>query len=198
MNEKIKFSANVMLIDVAFLNEVAANAQVFLSERIGRKLPDIDLPTWLSYLALDAGLREGENEIQVLLIHEEATQRLLACQPAELKSLNGMACRTTIGEFIFSCVTPADITHCEDLFVDLMTLAIDSADVERLTLLPCHPQYGEKVESALRQIAEDRGGEACDKAIYFCMQSPAQSLPCRTDSVIFSLAQAFGIRPEEM
>lgn len=198
MNEKIKFSANVMLIDVAFINEVVAGARSFLSSRIGRELPDVDLPAWLTYLALDAGLREGDNEIQVLLVHDENTHRLVGCQPTELTALNGMACRTALGEFLFSCVTPADITHCDDLFVDLMTLAIDSADVEQLALIPCHPQYGEIVENALRQVAEDRGGESCGKAIYFCMQPPRQSLPCRIDSVIYSLAQVFGIRPDEM
>ena len=58
MEDKIKFPANVILIDVAFLNEVVYGAKNFLEGKLGRKLPDVDLPAWLSYLALDAGLRE--------------------------------------------------------------------------------------------------------------------------------------------
>ena len=69
MEDKIKFPANVILIDVAFLNEVVYGAKNFLEGKLGRKLPDVDLPAWLSYLALDAGLREQENEVEVLLVH---------------------------------------------------------------------------------------------------------------------------------
>ena len=68
MEDKIKFPANVILIDVAFLNEVVYGAKNFLEGKLGRKLPDVDLPAWLSYLALDAGLREQENEVEVLLV----------------------------------------------------------------------------------------------------------------------------------
>ena len=52
MEDKIKFPANVILIDVAFLNEVVYGAKNFLEGKLGRKLPDVDLPAWLSYLAL--------------------------------------------------------------------------------------------------------------------------------------------------
>ena len=76
MEDKIKFPANVILIDVAFLNEVVYGAKNFLEGKLGRKLPDVDLPAWLSYLALDAGLREQENEVEVLLVHTPAADVL--------------------------------------------------------------------------------------------------------------------------
>ena len=44
MNDEIKFPANVILIDVAFLNETVCSAKNFLENKLGRKLPDIDLP----------------------------------------------------------------------------------------------------------------------------------------------------------
>ena len=45
MEDKIKFPANVILIDVAFLNEVVYGAKNFLEGKLGRKLPDVDLPS---------------------------------------------------------------------------------------------------------------------------------------------------------
>ena len=39
MEDKIKFPANVILIDVAFLNEVVYGAKNFLEGKLGRKLP---------------------------------------------------------------------------------------------------------------------------------------------------------------
>lgn len=198
MDDKIKFSPNVILLDVTFLNELVSNARTFLSVRLGRELPDVDLPSWLTYLALDAGLREGDNEIQVLLVHDEATRKMKCCLPAELESLNGMACRTPLGEFIFSCVTTAQITDCEHLFLDLQTLAMDSADVQCLMLVPYHPRYGEQVEEELRKCLKEKSGEERLKAVYFTMSQPEKPLPCRWDYVIYSLAKAFGISADEM
>lgn len=198
MDEKIKFSPNVLLIDVAFINETVYGAKQVLSEHIGRSLSDVDIPSWLSYLALDAGLREGDNEIQVILVHDEATRRLNCCQPTELESLNGMACRTPLGEFIFSCVTPADIADTEHLFLDLMTLAQDSADVERLMLIPSHAAYGKKMEEELTKLLQDKPKESCDKPFYFVMEPSNSVLPFQSDSVVFSLAKAFGIESNSL
>ena len=136
MEDKIKFPANVILIDVAFLNEVVYGAKNFLEGKLGRKLPDVDLPAWLSYLALDAGLREQENEVEVLLVHTPAADVLKCCEPSDVNKLNHQACRTPLGEFAFSSVTSSGLVSTEELFLDLMNLALDSADVKCLMLLP--------------------------------------------------------------
>ena len=100
MEDKIKFPANVILIDVAFLNEVVYGAKNFLEGKLGRKLPDVDLPAWLSYLALDAGLREQENEVEVLLVHTPAADVLKCCEPSDVNKLRseerrvGKECRS--------------------------------------------------------------------------------------------------------
>ena len=198
MDDKIKFSPNVLLIDVTFINEIVATSRRVLGERLGRELPELDLPAWLTYLVLDAGLREGDNEIQVLLVHEAETHRLSGCQPHDLESLNGMACRTPLGEFQFSCVTPADIATREELFLDLMTLAQDSADVQCLALLPYHPEYGQKMEEELVKLLKEKEAEECRKVFYFTLSQPSSEWKFRTDFVTFSLLKAFGISPEEL
>ena len=48
MEDKIKFPANVILIDVACLNEVVYGAKYFLEGKLVRKLHDVDLLAWLS------------------------------------------------------------------------------------------------------------------------------------------------------
>ncbi len=88
MENNVKFSKNVILVDVSFLDETVSDIKSFLGERLGRTLPDVDLPAWLSYLALDAGLREGDNEIQVLLVHGGEVSALPHCRPADLKELD--------------------------------------------------------------------------------------------------------------
>ena len=92
----------MILIDVAFLNEVVYGAKNFLEGKLGRKLPDVDLPAWLSYLALDAGLREQENEVEVLLVHTPAADVLKCCEPSDVNKLNHQACRNAAGRiYIF-------------------------------------------------------------------------------------------------
>lgn len=198
MKEKIKFPENVILIDVAFLNEVVCGAKQFFENRLGRALPAIDLPAWLSYLALDAGLREKENEVEVLLVHDPATKTLGCCDPSDLEGLNGQACRTPLGEFAFSSVTSSGLVSTDELFLDLMNLALDAADVKCLMLLPLYAAYGGRVEEKLSDFFKEKGEEERGRAVYFAMQPPAQPVPCRCESVIYSLAHAFGIRADEL
>ena len=198
MQKEIQLADNVILLDVGFLNGIANGLKNALENRLQRSLPPIDLVQWLSYIALDAGLRGGDNEIQVLLLHDAAEKEMVGCLPSSLTELDGNACRDALGEFVFYAVNAAEMVDKEQLFTDLMTLAIDSANVKRLMLLPNHLQYADKVEGALNKLASDKGGESCKKAVYFSLQPTAQSLPCQADSVVFSLAQAFGINPDEL
>lgn len=200
MENNIKFSENVILVDVSFLNETVGDIKSFMGERLGRELPDVDLPAWFSYLALDAGLEKGDNEIQVLLVHDGGVEALPHSQPTSLKELDGKACRTPLGEFAFSCVTAADITTSADLFLDLMNLALDSADVKRLALVPFHRLYADRVEEGIRKFfekKEKKEGDGC-QAVYFIMAAPEKPVPCTCDSVLYSLSHVLGIQPEEL
>lgn len=200
MDNNIKFSESVILIDVSFLNETVGDIKSYMGERLGRELPDVDLPAWLSYVALDAGLRKGDNEIQVLLVHDGGVEALPHCLPASLKELDGRACRTSVGEFAFSCVTAADITTSADLFLDLMELALDSADVKRLALVPFHRLYAGRVEEGLRKFYEEKKVKETTgcQVVYFMMAAPEKPVPCTCDSVLYSLSHVLGIQPEEL
>ncbi len=138
--------------------------QELLEGKLGRKLPDVDLPAWLSYLALDAGLREQENEVEVLLVHTPAADVLKCCEPSDVNKLNHQACRTPLGEFAFSSVTSSGLVSTEELFLDLMNLALDSADVKCLMLLPFHQVYGNGVEK-LAGFFKDKNEEERGKAV---------------------------------
>ena len=197
MEDKIKFPANVILIDVAFLNEVVYGAKNFLEGKLGRKLPDVDLPAWLSYLALDAGLREQENEVEVLLVHTPAADVLKCCEPSDVNKLNHQACRTPLGEFTFSSVTSSGLVSTEELFLDLMNLALDSADLngnETVWDLYC----GNRVEEKLAGFFKDKNEEERGKAVYFITEEPLSPVYCRLEPVFYSLAHAFGIKSDEL
>lgn len=197
MEKEMNFAENVMLIDVALLNGAIDGARAALSSVLGRTLPDLDLPAWLSYLALDAGLREGENEIQVILIRDDATCSLKGCSPSELEQLRGQACRTPLGEFVFAEASPAGMTDTEDLFMDLMTLALDAKSVKSLTLLPDGNTYGNRMAERLQKLLKDKEAAVREKPFLLTLEKPAVAACFRRDSLVYSLLRTWGVRADE-
>lgn len=198
MDTKGTFAENVLLLDTAFVNEVVRNLKITLEARLKRALSDIDLPVWITCLALDAGLRGEGNELQVLLLHDDATSGVKGCRPSRWEELDGQACRTAVGELAFSCVTPSTIASREALFLDLMTLALDATDVKRLLLLPSHFEYGDKMEETLYKLQREEAGVALNKVVYFALKNGVKPEPFHREAVHYSLLHVWGIRPEEL
>lgn len=198
MEQKVNFAENVAVIDVAFLNEIVSNSRSFLEKKIGRTLPPLDLVGWLECLAWDAGIETMDNEMQIILVHDESCHTLRHCEPSDLDNLDGKACRTKVGEMAFHCVTPARITNPEELFLDLMTLALDAKEVKRLLLVPFQPLYGDRVEDGLRKFFRGKEEKEWDKAIYFTLEEPMEPAGFRWELVFYSLGHALGIKPDEL
>ena len=78
MNEAsdLKLAEHVILLDVDFLSEVSNGIKKYMSARLGRSLPLLDVVKWLTCLALDAGIRGEEKEWSVLLVHKKGQQIL--------------------------------------------------------------------------------------------------------------------------
>lgn len=198
MEDCTKFSENVMLIDVAFLNEIVRNVKDVLGTRLGRELPPVDLPAWLSYLALDAGLRAGDNKMEVIWVRDRDSHVLDACEPSDLERLDRMACRTPLGEFRFSSASSSGMVSTGELYLDLMDFALDDVGVKCLVLLPFHPAYGDKVEEKLGKSFKDKPEEERSKAVYFTLKEPLRPVHCQHEPVFYSLAHAFGVNPDEL
>ncbi|MBP6937554.1 DUF6621 family protein, partial [Bacteroides sp.] len=153
MSEKIHLSENVLLIDVAFLNFVMSDLKRYFEPLLKRQLPDVDFSELSTYLALDAGITEGKNEIQTLLVYDDESAALENCSPSNLKEeLNGVAFTNQFGEFSFASVPCADMVSREDLYLDLLHIVLDSADVKKLILISFNEEYGAKVTEALKDV----------------------------------------------
>ena len=71
MNEnRDKWSENVILIDADYVDKVAFDLIVNFERMLGRRVPQADMAQWLEYVALDGGLREGQHQTQVVLLHQ--------------------------------------------------------------------------------------------------------------------------------
>lgn len=192
MNDKIKLSETVMLIDVAFLNFVVTDLKKYFEHILSRQLEKIDTSMLATFLALDAGIKEGENEVQFLFVYDNDSSKLAFCKLSDLKvQLNGVAFSSQFGEFIFAGVPCEDMVSREDLFLDLLGLVLDSADVKKLVVISSNEEYGDKVTDVLNKAKEK-------EIIQFRMEEPEEKVGYRWEMLAFPLMQALGIKGDEL
>ena len=194
MNDKpqIKLSETVVLIDAAFLNFVITDMKKYFEATFQRTLQEIDLSMLTTYLTLDAGIAEGKNEVQFLFVYDKESGNLVHCQPSDLeKELNGVAFQSPYGEYSFASVPSEGMVSREDLFLDLLSIVADSADVKKMILVSFNEEYGKKVTDALNKV---QGKEI----VQFRMNEPDAPVAYQWDMLAFPVMQALGIRADEL
>ena len=194
MNDKpqIKLSETVVLIDAAFLNFVITDMKGYFEKTLQRSLQEIDLSMLTTYLTLDAGITEGKNEVQFLFVYDKDSSHLVHCHPSDLeKELNGVAFQSPYGEYSFASVPSEGMVSREELFLDLLAIVSDSADVKRMIVVSFNEEYGKKVTDALHEV---KGKEI----IQFRMNEPEIPVNYKWDMLAFPVMQALGIRADEL
>lgn len=194
MNDKpqIKLSETVVLIDAAFLNFVITDMKGYFEKTLQRSLQEIDLSILTTYFTLDAGITEGKNEVQFLFVYDKQSSRLAYCQPSDLeKELNGVAFQSPYGEYSFASVPSEGMVSREDLFVDMLHIVADSADVKKMIVVSFNEEYGQRVTDALHEV---KGKEI----IQFRMNEPESPVDYKWDMLAFPVMQALGIRADEL
>lgn len=189
---QIKLAETVVLIDAAFLNFVITDIKGYFEETLHRSLQEIDLSMLATYITLDAGITEGKNEVQFLFVYDKESSRLQYCQPSDLQEeLNGVAFQSPYGEYSFASVPSEGMVSREDLFLDLLSIVSDSADVKRMIVISFNEEYGKKVTDALHEV---KGKEV----IQFRMNEPELPVDYKWDMLAFPVMQALGIKAEEL
>ena len=79
MAENVKLAENVILVDVAYFNDVVKDLKRYFELQLGRPLQNIYVEEWASYLALDSGVRDKDNNIEVLFVHDSQSNKLINC-----------------------------------------------------------------------------------------------------------------------
>ena len=154
-DNKIKLSETVMVIDVAYLNFVINDLKNYFERKLERSLQKIDLALFAMYLAMDAGIEEGENDVQILLLYDKESEELHHCMPCDVKQeLDGVAFRGSLGEFSFMAVPSEGFVSRGELFLDLLRIILNSADVEKMVVVSFNEEYGEDVEDILKEYID--------------------------------------------
>ena len=79
---KANWSENVIIVDADYVDRVAFDLIVNFERMIGRRIHKADLAKWIDCVALDGGLREGDHDTQVVLIHDKTQAALANFVPA--------------------------------------------------------------------------------------------------------------------
>lgn len=191
---KANWSENVVIVDADYVDRVAFDLIVNFERMIGRRIPKADLAKWIDCVALDGGLREGEHDTQVVLIHDKKQAALDNFMPANYDDeLNGKAFKDHLGEFTVSSFPVEDITTATDFFLDTVAMVCAQKEVKRVMIIP--DAENRTLYADLRHTLQRVDDEK--RITVFAMQ-PMEGGNFRQEILGYSLMNALGIRAEEL
>ncbi|WP_028902550.1 DUF6621 family protein [Prevotella sp. P6B4] len=195
LNKEVKWSENVVLADADYVDSVAFNLIVNFERMIGRRIPQADIAKWLDCIALDGGIRDGENEIQVILIHQKDKQQMDNFVPGNYQNdLSSKAFKDHLGEFTINAYHTEGFAKTGDFFNEVLELVCAQKDIKRLMVIPNAedtPIYN-KVRETLRKADND------DKRITVFTMQPTVGGNFRQEILGYSLMAALGIKADEI
>ena len=184
-------SKNVIIADADYVDKVAFDLTVNFERMIGRRIPQADMARWIDCVALDGGLRDGEHETQVVLIHDKEAAAMKNFAPGDYESqLNGVAFKDQLGEFALSAYPVEPMTTKADFLCDVLQTVCQQQEVERLMVIPDEAVYN-NVREVLNRINSDK------HITVFAMQ-PMPGGQFRQEILGYSLMAALGINSDEI
>ena len=191
--QNVKWSENVIIADADYIDKVAFGLIVNFERMIGRRIPPADMARWIDCVALDGGLREGEHETQVVLVHEKSNRKMDNFNPSDYEvELNGKAFKDNLGEFIISSLPVEDMVSGTDFLLGGLRMVCAQKDVERIMVIPNAERDYDSVRNELRKVDDEN-----KRITVFAMQ-PMQGGNFRQEILGYSLMSALGIRAEEI
>ena len=194
--QNIKWSENVILADADYIDKVAFDLIVNFERMIERRIPKGNMAIWADCVALDGGLRPGDNQIQVVLIHSKGKKQMDNLGPSDFAAdLSGKAFKDKLGEFIFdSYATEEDIVSHGDFFIDALQVITARKEVKRMMVIPnAEDDYiYNKVRETLNRVDDDS-----KRMTVFTMQ-PMPGGRFQQEILGYSLMAALGIHSAEI
>lgn len=192
----IKWSENVIIADADYIDKVAFDLIVNFERMINRRIQPADMAQWAVCVALDGGLREGEHETQVILIHNEQSKKMQNFCPADYeKDLNAQAFKDArLGEFVISSYpTEEKMVGKDDFLVDIARTVCNAKEVKRVMIVPNSEEGNayDLLRDMLRKVDEEK------RVTLFAMQ-PLPGGNFRQEILGYSLMNALGISANEI
>lgn len=183
-----------ILVDADYLDRMVFELTVNFERMLERRIDKLDLSRWVDYVALDGGLRPGqENEVQVVLIYSPQKKKLKNCMPANLDTeLNATAIKTNISEFCFaSCCAEEDYVSLADLYEQSLVALLSDDKTTRVLLVADTEAYGMQLRQAMTQAKPQQ------QMMLFVPQAVA-GYKCAQEILTYSLMAAMNINSSEL
>lgn len=197
MEKEIAFTETVVLIDANQLDILTGQMTQFLQQQIGRDLPLMPVDQWVTYLALESGMKSKEGqEIQTLWIYEAKQGEMKACEPKLLKTdYNNMAFRNELGEFTLNSFTAEDFVEMGALYIESLQLLLEDKKVTRLLLFAPN----DKIEEVTNLVEKS----AHKKDVYLFTDSGKHSSKADCECihekvVLYPMMKALGVKGKEV
>ena len=192
----IQWSENVIIADADYLDKVAFDLIVNFERMINRRIQPADMTQWAVCVALDGGLREGEHETQVILIHNEQSKKMQNFCPADYeKDLNAQAFKDArLGEFVISSYpTEEKMVGKDDFLVDIARTVCNAKEVKRVMIVPNSEEGNayDLLRDMLRKVDDEK------RVTLFAMQ-PLPGGNFHQEILGYSLMNALGISANEI
>lgn len=191
--QDIRWSENVILVDADYVDKVAFNLIVNFERMLGRRIPQADIARWIDCIALDGGVREGDHETQVVLLHSAEKEMMENFNPGIFANLSGKAFKDNLGEFLVNAYPTEDIVSSDQQFCDMLQLVCSQKDVKRVIVIPNSEQeyIYNKVRVTLKQVDDE-------KRITLLAMQPMPNWNFRQEILGYSLLAALGISSDEI
>ncbi|MBQ9644816.1 MAG: hypothetical protein IJV24_00470 [Prevotella sp.] len=190
--QQAQWAENIILADADHIDKVAFDLIVNFERMLGRRIPQADMPRWAECIALDGGLRQGDNQTNVILIHDKDHSALSNFTPANYhQELNGQAFNGPLGEFVFSSIPTSPLADKLQLFADTLTFLLSISTVKRLMVIPDESNY-QRIHDIIRKA------DCTDKHITVFAMQPMPGGHFAQEILGFSLLSALGIKPDEI
>ena len=193
----IKWSENVIIADADYIDRAAFDLTVNFERMINRRIQPADMAQWAVCIALDGGLREGEHETQVVLIHDKKAIAMKNFRPSNYETdLNAKAFKDDkLGEFIFSSYpTEEKMAGKDEFLVEVARTVCNAKEVKRVMVIP-NSEDGDaydQLRDMLRKVDDD------DKRITLFAMQPMPGGNFRQEILGYSLMNALGISAKEI
>lgn len=192
MNEKKQTAKCVMLVDADYVDKVAFDLTVNFERMLERPIPKADTAHWADCVALDGGVRPGDNEIRVVLIHRKEAVGLQNFAPGDYeRELHGQAFQDQLGEFCFEAYPVEELTTKEDFFADALQTICQQKDVKRLMVIADETYY-----DLVRNVLRHNDDEARQTTVFSMQPQPGGNF--RQELLGYSLMAALGIKGDEI
>lgn len=183
---------NVILVDADYVDSVAYDLTENFEQMLFRHLPLADLAAWLVCAALDGGVPEGQNAVQVIFIHTPEKKKLENFTPGILDlELDGLAFHDqTLGEFLMSAVEDrGNIMYDKPLMLESVEVVLASPEVRRLIVVPEMDACGDALLPLFKGTKKD---------VTLLTMQPLEGEGFQHVMLGYSIMHALGIKSEEI